>query len=88
MMQQEQMTTERLLHALGLARRSQTGARGLKALGLLGLGLVAGGALALLFAPSSGAELRDQLARRLRRDGSDDDLDLEVDGEALDELIT
>jgi hypothetical protein len=86
MMQQKQMTTERLLHALGLARRSQTGGHGLQALGLLGLGLVAGGALALLLAPSSGAQLRDQLARRLRRDRDADGR--EVDGEALDELIT
>jgi hypothetical protein len=83
----EQLTTDRVLEALGLARRPGAGARGLRALGLLGLGLAAGGALALLFAPSSGAELRDQLARRLGRGQPDEDLDV-LDGEALDELIT
>ena len=77
---------ERVLDALGLESRDSSGGKTLNALGLLGIGLLAGAALGLLLAPTPGEQLRRDLARRL---GLEDDEDIaDVDEETLDELIT
>jgi hypothetical protein len=79
------ISKEDILNVLGLTTKASSSGRVLGALGLFGLGLVAGAGAALLLAPTSGEELRRELARRMRRsNGSGEDLgDTE-----LDEVIT
>jgi hypothetical protein len=81
-MKYEELITNKILDLLGLDRKSSGSTQALGALGLIGLGVVAGAAIALLVAPSPGAQLRQEVARRLGIKESD------LDGQALDELIT
>jgi gas vesicle protein len=81
-MKYEELITNKILDLLGLDRKSSGSTQALGVLGLIGLGVVAGAAIALLVAPSPGAQLRQEVARRLGIKESD------LDGQALDELIT
>jgi hypothetical protein len=56
---------EDILGVLGIAPKRSGGERLLGALGLFGLGLVAGAGAALLLAPKPGVELRRELSRKL-----------------------
>lgn len=55
-----------VLGRVGLERRRDTLDRLLPALGLFGAGAAAGAACALLMAPSSGAETRERLNKRIQ----------------------
>ena len=79
-MKYEELITEKVLDLLGLSRKASATSQGLGALGLIGVGMVAGAALALLLTPVPGTELREEVKRRLSRKAGN--------GEALDELIT
>lgn len=57
---------ERLLGELGLEKRRSAGDYLLPALGVFAAGAVVGGLLGLLFAPSSGRDLRAEIERKLR----------------------
>lgn len=57
-------STEELLRAIGL-QRSRNGNDLLGGVAVFGAGMLVGAGLALLFAPSSGAEVREQLGSRL-----------------------
>lgn len=56
-----------LLHQVGLERRRNAAARAALRAGWFGLGLVAGGGLAVLLTPRSGPEVRQRLGRQARR---------------------
>jgi gas vesicle protein len=58
-------STEELLRAIGLQRSSSTGGEFLGGVAVFGAGLLVGAGLALLFAPSSGAEVREQIGSKL-----------------------
>lgn len=76
---------DQILSALGLQTRRGLGDMLMPALGMFGVGLVAGAGLGLLFAPKSGAQTREaigngigKVTRRVTekmRSGSDDALD-------------
>jgi hypothetical protein len=55
-----------VLGVVGLERRRSTLDRLLPALGIFGAGAAAGAACALLMAPSSGAETRERLGKRIQ----------------------
>ncbi len=55
-----------VLEKLGLQTRTSTGEWLLGALGFFGLGLLVGAATALLLAPKSGRELRNDLSAKAR----------------------
>lgn len=55
-----------LLDVLGLQKRTSTPAAALEAVGLFGAGVIVGAAVALLLAPKSGRELRDDLNQKIR----------------------
>lgn len=55
---------EEILGVLGLTTRSAAASRAWTAVGMFGIGLLAGLGAAFLYAPSSGAELRRELGRR------------------------
>lgn len=57
-------SAEALLHAIGL-QRARNGNDLLGGVAVFGAGMLVGAGLALLFAPSSGAEVREQLGSRL-----------------------
>ena len=59
---------EDVLGWLGLQSEQSRGARLAKSIGLVSLGLVAGTALALLFAPKAGRGLREDIRNRFRRE--------------------
>ena len=61
------LSKEDVLSALGLALKPSTSQRVVGTLGMFGLGAIVGAGLALLLAPSSGEDLRDDLGRRIRR---------------------
>jgi hypothetical protein len=61
------LSTEDVLAALGLAFKPTSSQRVIGALGAFGLGALVGAGVALLLAPSSGEDLRDDLGRRIRR---------------------
>ena len=60
---------DELLSKLGLEVKPTTGQALLSALAPFGLGLLVGAGVALLLAPKSGRELRQDLAERLGGDG-------------------
>lgn len=57
-------STDELLRAIGL-QRSRNGGELLGGVAVFGAGILVGAGLALLFAPSSGAEVREQIGSRL-----------------------
>ena len=57
-------STEDLIHALGLQTRRRNGSDIVSSVALFGAGLLVGAGLALLFAPSSGRELREEIGER------------------------
>ena len=57
-------STEDIIHALGLQTRRSHGSDILSGVALFGAGLLVGAGLALLFAPSSGRELREEIGER------------------------
>ena len=59
------ISKEDILGVLGIAPKPSSGERVLGALGLFGLGLLAGAGAALLLAPKPGSELRRDLGRKL-----------------------
>lgn len=61
------LSKEDVLATLGLAFKPSTSQRVIGALGAFGLGALVGAGVALLLAPSSGEDLRDDLGRRIRR---------------------
>jgi hypothetical protein len=61
------LSKEDVLAALGLALKPTSSQRVIGALGAFGLGALVGAGVALLLAPSSGEDLRDDLGRRIRR---------------------
>lgn len=61
--------TDDLLEAFGLQKVAPTGAYLLPALGCLGLGMIVGAGLGMLFAPRSGHDLRDTIGRRANKLG-------------------
>jgi hypothetical protein len=61
------LSKEDVLAALGLALKPTSSQRMIGALGAFGLGALVGAGVALLLAPSSGEDLRDDLGRRIRR---------------------
>jgi YtxH-like protein len=57
-------STEEIIRALGLQARRSTGSDMVPSVALFGAGVLVGAGLALLFAPSSGRELREELGER------------------------
>jgi hypothetical protein len=76
------ISKEDVLGVLGLAPKQSAGASVLGALGLFGLGLVAGAGAALLLAPKSGVEMRRDLGRKLGIE-----LEQEGNGHAVDDIV-
>jgi len=62
-----ELSKEDVLAALGLATKPTTSERLISTLGFFGLGALVGAGVALLLAPSSGEDLRDDLGKRIRR---------------------
>jgi hypothetical protein len=62
----KQIDRDQILAALGLQSRQSTAGWVTGTLGVFGVGLVVGAGLALVFAPKSGRELRQELGTRLR----------------------
>jgi gas vesicle protein len=60
------ISLDRMLSRVGLERRSRAGDFLWPALGVFSAGVVVGGALGLLLAPSSGTELRQRIGQRVR----------------------
>jgi hypothetical protein len=61
--------TDDILEAFGLQRVAPTGSYVLPALSFLGLGMIVGAGLGMLFAPRSGHDLRDTIGRRASKLG-------------------
>ena len=57
-------SAEDLIRALGLQTRRSNGSDIVSSVALFGAGLLVGAGLALLFAPSSGRELREEIGER------------------------
>ena len=57
-------STEEIIRALGLYSRRGNGSELVPSVALFGAGLLVGAGLALLFAPSSGRELREEIGER------------------------
>jgi len=57
-------STEEIIRALGLHSRRSNGSELVPSVALFGAGLLVGAGLALLFAPSSGRELREEISER------------------------
>lgn len=58
-------SAEDLIHALGLQARRSNGSDIVSSVALFGAGLLVGAGLALLFAPSSGRQLREEIGERV-----------------------
>jgi len=58
-------SAEELLRAIGLQRSRSNGGDLLGGVAVFGAGMLVGAGLALLFAPTSGAEVREQLGSKL-----------------------
>jgi len=65
------LSKEDVLSALGLASKPSATERILGTLGLFGAGILVGAGAALLLAPKSGADLREDLGQRIRKIRSD-----------------
>lgn len=76
------ISKEDILNVLGVATKPSSTSRVFGALGLIGLGLVAGAGAALLLAPKSGVELRRELSRKLGIE-----LPQESNGQAIDDIV-
>ena len=61
------LSKEDVLAALGLASKPSTSERLLGTLGIFGVGLLVGAGAALLLAPKSGQDLREDLGDRFRK---------------------
>ena len=61
------LSKDDILAALGLASKPTTSERLLGTLGIFGIGLLVGVGAALLLAPKSGQDLREDLGDRLRK---------------------
>jgi gas vesicle protein len=61
------LSKDDILSALGLASKPSTSEQLLGSLGIFGIGLLVGAGAALLLAPKSGQELRDDLGERFRK---------------------
>jgi hypothetical protein len=57
-------STDEIIRALGLHNRRLSGNDVMPSLALFGAGILVGAGLALLFAPSTGRELREELAHK------------------------
>jgi len=57
-------STDEIVRALGLQARRSNGSDLIPSVALFGAGVLVGAGLALLFAPSSGRELREELGER------------------------
>ena len=79
-----ELSKEDLLAMLGLATKPSISQRAISSAGLFGLGALVGAGVALLLAPSSGRDLRDDLGRRIRR--ATPDLDDPFTGDAADSI--
>ncbi|HEY4183708.1 MAG TPA: YtxH domain-containing protein [Polyangia bacterium] len=62
-----ELNKEDILAALGLSTKPTVTERVMSSAGLFGLGALVGAGVALLLAPSSGQDLRDDLGKRIRR---------------------
>ena len=60
------LSKEDILAALGLESKATTTERVLGSIGIFGVGLLVGAGVALLLAPKSGEDLREDLGQRLR----------------------
>jgi hypothetical protein len=76
------ISKEDILSVLGVATKPSSGSRVLGAVGLFGLGLLAGVGAALLMAPKPGAELRRELGRKLGID-----MTPESNGQSIDDIV-
>lgn len=63
------MEKDDVLGMLGLEARRSHSSRMLTTLGTFGIGLLVGAGVALLLAPKTGSDLRQNLRAKLRRDG-------------------
>lgn len=64
---------DELLSKLGLERKPSAGEWLVGALGPFGVGVLVGAGIALLLAPRSGRELREDIRHRVRRERLSDD---------------
>jgi hypothetical protein len=78
------LSKEDILAALGLSTKPTVSERVISSAGLFGLGALVGAGVALLLAPSTGRDLRDDLGRRIRRAAPD--LDNPFTGDAADSI--
>jgi YtxH-like protein len=60
------LSKEDILAALGLESKATTTERVLGSIGIFGVGLLVGAGVALLLAPKSGEDLREDLGQRIR----------------------
>jgi gas vesicle protein len=66
------LSRDDVFSALGLAAKPSTSERLLGSLGIFGIGLLVGAGAALLLAPKSGQEMRDDLGERFRKSRTDE----------------
>jgi len=78
------LSKEDILAMLGLATKPSASQRMISSAGMFGLGALVGAGVALMLAPSSGRDLRDDLGRRIRRAAPD--LDDAFTGDAADSI--
>lgn len=65
-----QLSKEDVLGALGLASKRSSSAALVESLAIFGVGVLVGASVALMMAPKTGRELREDLASRVRRSGN------------------
>jgi len=76
------ISKEDILNVLGVATKPSPASRVFGAVGLFGLGLLAGAGAALLLAPKPGSELRRELGRKLGIDLAPDS-----NGHSVDDIV-
>jgi gas vesicle protein len=67
-----ELSKDDILSAMGLASKPTTSERLLGMLSIFGVGLLVGAGTALLLAPKSGQDLREDLGQRIRKLRSDE----------------